>query len=108
MIRITLALALSAGTVQAAAADAAGRAPAPSHRAGGPVSGRQQERPPQRGQSVIVRVSRGGFHWGDAAIGAAGAVGLILVTRGLALGARATRDRGARKEGGGNEAQPHA
>jgi hypothetical protein len=40
--------------------------------------------PRQPGRPVVVRVDGGGFDWGDAAIGAAAAAGLIL----LALSAR--------------------
>jgi hypothetical protein len=40
---------------------------------------------PPNQRPVVVRVSDGGFHWGDAAIGAAGAIGLILVVTALRL-----------------------
>lgn len=42
------------------------------------------KQPPSQ-QPIVVRVSDGGFHWGDAAIGAAGALGLMLVVAGLRL-----------------------
>jgi hypothetical protein len=37
---------------------------------------------------VVIRVTSGGFSWGDAAIGAAGGSGLTLLVGGAALGAR--------------------
>lgn len=55
--------------------------------------------PPQAERHVIVRVRPGGFDWGDAAIGGAGAMGLTLLVRGLALGAK----RKGRLFGGGHE-----
>ena len=52
--------------------------------------------PPGRSQTtrpVVVRVGDGGFRWGDAAIGAAGATGALLLLRGLIVGVHATRRR---------------
>jgi hypothetical protein len=37
---------------------------------------------------VVVRVTDGGFNWGDAAIGAAGGSALTLLAGGTVLGAR--------------------
>jgi len=39
--------------------------------------------PPQ--QPVVVKVSQGGFRWGDAAVGAAGATGIALALHGVGL-----------------------
>ena len=51
--------------------------PAPSPGEAPPV---QEPRRP-----VVVKVSDGGFHWGDAAIGAAAASGAAIVLAGLAM-----------------------
>ena len=40
---------------------------------------------PARQPSVVVKVDRGGFRWGDAAIGAAAAFAVVLLVHGLAL-----------------------
>jgi hypothetical protein len=43
---------------------------------------------PQSGQprqSVVVKVSRGGFHWGDAAIGAVAASGAAVALAGIRM-----------------------
>jgi hypothetical protein len=66
--RITLMLALVLGL-----------AVVPMARAAGPVSDRAP---------VVVRVTSGGFSWGDAAIGAAGGSGLTLLVGGAVFGAR--------------------
>jgi hypothetical protein len=50
----------------------------------GPVDAFGGKQPPSQ-QPIVVKVSDGGFHWGDAGIGAAGALGLILVVAGLRL-----------------------
>jgi hypothetical protein len=42
---------------------------------------------------VVVRVTDGGFHWGDAAIGAAAGSGLTLLVGGTVRGARRTPER---------------
>jgi hypothetical protein len=36
-------------------------------------------------QSVVVKVSDGGFHWGDAAIGAAAASGAAVALAGIGM-----------------------
>ena len=41
------------------------------------------ERPSER--PVVVRISDGGFRWTDAAIGAAGALGVVFLLAGLRL-----------------------
>lgn len=96
-IRLALALALPVVAVQAAAGDAGCQAWAASHPAPGAARVRQsvEGQRPQPGRPVVVRVDRGGFRWGDAAIGAAGAVGIVLLVGGLVLVvAGAKRDRG--------------
>lgn len=100
-IRLALALALPVVAVQAAAGDTGRQAWAASHPAPGAAPVRQSvEGQRQPGQPVVVRVSRGGFRWGDAAIGAAGAVGLVLLVGGLVLlVAAAKRDRGVSPKG---------
>jgi hypothetical protein len=50
----------------------------------GPADARGAKQPPSQ-QPIVVKVSNGGFHWGDAGIGAAGALGLMLVVAGLRL-----------------------
>ncbi len=42
-------------------------------------------RPPQPAQRppVVIEVRRDGFHWGDAAIGAAATLGLVLAAGGV-------------------------
>ena len=46
---------------------------------------------------VVVRVTDGGFNWGDAAIGAAGGSGLTLLAGGALLGARRKTEDKERK-----------
>jgi hypothetical protein len=53
----------------------------------GPADAFGAKQPPSQ-QPIVVKVSDGGFHWGDAGIGAAGALGLILVAAGLRLAQR--------------------
>jgi hypothetical protein len=55
--------------------------------AAGPVSDRAP---------VIVRVTRGGFSWGDAAIGATGGSGLTLLVGGAVFGVRRKADSSER------------
>jgi predicted outer membrane protein len=43
--------------------------------------------------SVVVKVSDGGFHWGDAAVGAAAAIAMALLVLGLVLTFRHTERR---------------
>lgn len=57
--------------------------------------------PPQSPRAVVVRVADSGFHWGDAGIGAAGAVGALLLIRGLA--AATTRGGSPGRIPGGKE-----
>jgi hypothetical protein len=47
------------------------------------AAGASSERAP-----VVVRVTGGGFNWGDAVIGAAGGSGLTLLVGGAVLGTR--------------------
>jgi hypothetical protein len=54
-----------------------GLAVVPTAQAAGPVSDRAP---------VVVRVTSGGFSWGDAAIGAAGGSGLTLLVGGAVFG----------------------
>ncbi len=56
------------------------QAPAPSNRA-----------------PVVVRVTDGGFNWGDAAIGAAGGSALTLLAGGTVLGTRRRTEDKERK-----------
>jgi hypothetical protein len=46
---------------------------------------------PPAQRPVVVQVDGGGFDWGDAAIGAAGAAGFVLLLVGLATAARHDR-----------------
>jgi hypothetical protein len=48
---------------------------------GGPGAGQS---PSQTPAPVVVRVADNGFHWGDAGLGAAAAIGLVLLAAGLA------------------------
>jgi hypothetical protein len=64
-------LALGAAFVLACPALASGQAP--------PAPVQEPRRP------VVVKVSEGGFHWGDAAIGAAAASGAAIVLAGVAM-----------------------
>jgi hypothetical protein len=48
-----------------------------------PGTGQPSDRAP-----VVVRVTSGGFSWGDAVIGAAAGSGLTLLVGGLAVGRR--------------------
>jgi hypothetical protein len=52
----------------------------------------QADRPLADRAPVVVRVTDGGFHWGDAAIGAAAGSGLTLLVGGSLLGARRTSE----------------
>jgi hypothetical protein len=50
----------------------------------------------QRGQprqSVVVKVSGGGFHWGDAAIGAVAASGAAIALAGIRMVRRQREER---------------
>jgi hypothetical protein len=56
---------------------------------GGAFAGTPQtERP-----TVVVEVRDGGFHWGDAAIGASGALALVLLSGTALLRRRAAREQ---------------
>ena len=46
---------------------------------------------------VVVKVTDGGFSWGDAAIGAAGGSGLTFLVSGAVLGARRKPEGDERK-----------
>lgn len=46
----------------------------------------------QQRQPVVVQVSEGGFHWGDAAIGAAAASGAAIAVAGLGMFRRQLRE----------------
>jgi hypothetical protein len=48
--------------------------------------------PPNRAP-VVVRVTDGGFNWGDAAIGAAGGSAMTLLVGSAVLGARSKAER---------------
>ena len=50
-----------------------------------PSSGQAQPRTEQPRQPVVVKVSEGGFRWGDAAIGAAAASGAALALAGMGM-----------------------
>lgn len=50
---------------------------------GAPAAAAQEERPSR--SPVVVEVSDDGFDWGDAAIGAAAAIGVGLAGVGIAL-----------------------
>jgi hypothetical protein len=65
-----------------AAAFAGGRAPADNPRP------RPAQQPP-----VVVQVRRDGFHWGDAAIGAAATLGVTLAAGGVLVVARSGAPR---------------
>ena len=54
--------------------------------AGGSCPSSQTSPPP-----VVVRVSEGGFRWGDAAIGAAAAAGVALALHGASMFRRQLR-----------------
>jgi hypothetical protein len=41
---------------------------------------------------VVVEVRRGGFHWGDAGVGAAAALAIVAIAVGVALILRERRD----------------
>jgi hypothetical protein len=57
-----------------------------------PSSGQAlRARTQQPRQSVVVKVSEGGFRWGDAAIGAAAASGAALALAGLTMFRRQLR-----------------
>ena len=57
-----------------------------------PSSGQTpRARTEQPQQPVVVKVSEGGFHWGDAAIGAAAASGGALGLAGLSMFRRQLR-----------------
>jgi hypothetical protein len=62
--------------------------PAPSS-GQAPRSRTEQPRPP-----VVVKVSEGGFHWADAAIGAAAATGAALALAGMGMFRRQLRKEG--------------
>jgi hypothetical protein len=44
-------------------------------------------------QSVVVKVSGGGFHWGDAAIGAVAASGAAIALAGIRMVRRQREER---------------
>ena len=48
----------------------------------------ERERPP-----VVVQVHRDGFRWGDAGVGAAAAVAIVVIAAGIAVVVRDRRDR---------------
>lgn len=48
-------------------------------------------RPEQSRQPIVVKVSEGGFRWGDAAIGAAAASGAALALAGMGMFRRQLR-----------------
>ncbi len=50
-----------------------------------PSFGQAQPRTEQPRQPVVVKVSEGGFRWGDAAIGAAAASGAALALAGIGM-----------------------
>jgi hypothetical protein len=51
----------------------------------GPTAG-SQSRPRSGAQpTVVVETARDGFHWGDAAIGAAATLGIVLAAAGVLL-----------------------
>jgi hypothetical protein len=56
-----------------------------------PSSGQAPRARTQPRQSVVVKVSEGGFRWGDAAIGAAAASGAALALAGLTMFRRQLR-----------------
>jgi hypothetical protein len=53
---------------------------------------------PRPQQPVVVNVSQGGFRWGDAAVGAAGATGVALALHGVGLLRRQRKFIEERKE----------
>jgi len=59
--------------------------------AGGAAQARPA-RPPQRAP-VVVEVQGDGFHWGDAAVGAAATLGLTLAAGGVVVFTRTTNSR---------------
>jgi hypothetical protein len=76
-IKTTLALTLALGAIAPAAASAGGELNHPA-----PTATRSSA---PSAQIVLVRAP-GGFHWGDAGIGAAGGLGLSLLAIGGGLG----------------------
>jgi hypothetical protein len=65
-------------------------APVPMAGAAGPVSDRAP---------VVVRITKGGFSWGDAAIGAAGGSGLTLLLGSAVFGVRRKTNSTERSSG---------
>ena len=94
-IKTGLAVTLALGTIAAPAASAHGA------QAGWVVRPNPDRQYPDPGPVTIVRVSdpNGGFEWGDAGIGAAGALGLVLAaTGGTLLLARRRNDPSTRTD----------
>jgi hypothetical protein len=60
--------------------------------------GRDQGSPDDR-RPVVVEVRDHGFDWADAAIGAAGALGLVLTVGGVAVLVRPSRPGSSRRKG---------
>jgi hypothetical protein len=58
---------------------------------------RAQSAAPSDRAPVVVKVTDGGFSWGDAAIGAAGGSALTLLAGGTVLGARRKPEGNERK-----------
>ena len=61
--------------------------------ANGPRAAQPGQRPP-----VVIEVREGGFHWGDAAIGAAAVFGLVLLGSGAVLAFRRAATPSMREE----------
>ena len=61
--------------------------------AGLPAASMAQAAAPPDRAPVVVRVTDGGFNWGDAAIGAAGGSALTLLVGSAVLGARSKPER---------------
>ena len=88
-VRTTLALTMALGAIAPAATQARlpidpvppSSATAPDPRAAAPTSSLAGTSAPQR-QVITVSSPSGGFDWGDAAIGAAGGLGLALAAVG--------------------------
>ena len=59
----------------------------------GPRAAQPAQRPP-----VVIEVREGGFHWGDAAIGAAAVFGLMLLGSGAVLAFRRSATSSTREE----------
>ena len=95
-IKTTLALALALGAIAPAAASARLE-----------LNPRPATTPSPQPAVQIVRVSApGGFDWGDAGIGAAGALGLSMVALGGGLVIAARRSRAPARVGSGARRNP--